>query len=346
MSISTVPRARLHLLLALMLGSCSQPGGESASGGSGSGESSATEGATGEPTGGTGGTGGTGESTGAVDPGEAIEAICTAMLGCTCPVPNYPSQEECVASRTMAEALVEQSAAENGLNYDPGCVSKQAEKIAALGCSNVYPESTQECAAQCWPVYGDKQIGEGCAPYEYGSSCAQGLRCSFQYVCVVGCDGQPGDPCEYFDQCLKGLYCRFTDAGVCTPYLKAGDACSDADVHLCGEGLYCDDVKLVCEAFGAVGDACGGGPGERKCAKDSYCDEVQLECLPLPQANEPCAGGFQCASGFYCRSDENGSECRAETAVGGVCQVDSAHCVEGSECVDNVCTVDPPAVCF
>lgn len=308
------------VLVSLASLSCKSSGGEENGGATSS--SSSSESTSGETVGGetvgsgtigSGTTDATPTSTGGpdVDPREDhAEKICTAVLACECTVPPFADMGTCVAEIVGEFEEAEAKAAENGLVYDETCAAKVAAAYPTADCK--YPEPSVTCDL-CQVVSGQRQVGDECTWYVYGSDCAPNLVC-LNSTCYAPCgqtgEGQPCVPASTINMCAEGLHCPnetqtcvklpgegepcpyfecadgFTcGAGVCTTPLGEGENC---EAVCCGDGLYCshEEGGEVCKPRIAGGKACS--------------PELPSSCV------ERCVDGFDCdGEPFMCREDNS-----------------------------------------
>ena len=335
MSIQQSLRTSFHLLLVLSAAHCTPGDGGAPT----TDETSSDSGGDASPT----DEGPTGGSTAFEDPTAAMAAICAEIFACECSAPPFASLEACVAGWTDEAEALKKAAADLGLQYDPGCLDVTAEIYASIDCAGGYPKVPPGCEWDCKSVYGTKAIDEDCIKTEIGDDCAQGLKCSYEWVCVAACDGQEGDACEYKEDCGEGLYCRSDGENVCARYLDVDAACSP-EIDQCADGHYCHAAKLTCEAFAGLDEACAV---ESYCDAGLACDLETLRCVPEPATGEPCGDQLECEDGAYCIIGFNGTDdiCTAYTPVGEFCEDDTIWCADSSSCLDNVCTAFDPYVC-
>lgn len=197
----------------------------------------------------------------------------------------------------------------------------------ALNCQ--YPDQESYCSL-CSVVSGDRQLGEDCTAYAFGSDCAQGLTCEYPGRCTGRCGQVPeGGYCLTSMECNDGLKCA---GSVCTAGAGAGESCVDTPC----------EYGLVCGADGRCGSPAGAG---ESCA--NLCCGEGLFCLNdvcYPQLGEGGACGFtgfttcgdRCVAGLQCDNDDSG-ECVPYRQEGESCDWFGLQCDAGLDCVDDVC---------
>jgi hypothetical protein len=122
-----------------------------------------------------------------------------------------------------------------------------------------------------------------------------------------------------------------------------GDLCEVGYVSLpCGEGLDCDyvDGEAICVAARELGDAC---PDYDCHSNELVCDSNTQVCVEPAALGESCEV-LSCAPGLYCDGGKDFT-CQAQFEVGHGCASDNV-CAGGADCINNVCTAPPPAICY
>jgi hypothetical protein len=239
---------------------------------------------------------------------ELERTVCRLYEDCGCAI-----EPDCEGSIDIQSAFDVAQAAR--LDYDEECMGELVARYEAQGCAARGEDAELTCAEACKPLFGAVGAGQPC---EY-------------HISSVG----PGfhvrvDDCDRYHECVGSVCvprCWETDGA---PPAGEGKSCAETT---CEAGLWCYWETDVCEALPGPGDPCPGG----ECI-DAWCDTAaELVCRELVAMNGECMGHFMCDTG-YCPD----GRCRARPEEGEEC---FGPCVEGLECIDEVCTPPPAAVC-
>ncbi len=284
------------------------------------------------------------DSTTPLDPGQACDAVATAMcdkLNQCAPtelLTLYGDHATCLA-RIKVVCLPMMSA--------PG--------------SKTTPESAQQCAdgirtGTC-DIYFAHGLPATClgspGTLADGAACAVGAQCESTY-----CQVAHGSSC-----------------GVCARRASAAGACTEEAG--CASGLTCAGGS--CVAFGGIGSACGA---KQPCRRDLICRnatcgkplEAGQPCDPLRQecnmvaglycgksklcgqastakAGEACGlfasnGVAVCTGGATCTNMLASGLCQAPAPDGAACDAQKGPaCMAPADCVGGVCKIADPALC-
>jgi hypothetical protein len=277
-----------------------------------------------------------------------VEALCRHRGDCACPIQTEEgaSVDTTAACESTFGAVVDayfEAAGTLLLTYDDVCVGEIVRDLDWQACAPPGDDRATTCAQRCAPVFGVQDVGEPCVelarvePLHSAlplSNCAQGLECRWD-VCVEAlpfCEGaHEGQSCEVNGNppCAENLNCAFDEGQfMCEAFGRLGDPC---DFWPCNEGV-CDPNSFVCEPPPTLGQACTTScePG------DSYCN-ASGACAALLPDGERCTGHPDCVSG-YCPD----GWCTGRPEEGEIC---FGPCVEGLDCVDQICRAPVGAVC-
>jgi hypothetical protein len=208
------------------------------------------------------------------------------------------------------------------------------------------------CYRQCWDESPCPE-GQYCG-YANRTMCLplgeDGAGCDDDEGCVSGycndadqCGTRPGigDPCFGYGDCYPRGYCS---GGVCVERARPGRPCDSYDSclqpYLCLEGR-CRLISLSCEPA-SVGEQC---TYLQFCDESSYCG-TSFRCVRRVGLGESCSGiPNECEAGLYCAYDEAaGMTCQDGATAGDPCGAEMP-CVDGTTCVDDVCTEETGEEC-
>jgi hypothetical protein len=109
-----------------------------------------------------------------------------------------------------------------------------------------------------------------------------GLRCDGSACVSLTADG---GQCAIYTDCVVPDFCDAT-TGTCAPRKASGATCIGEALE-CADGLYCDDVHMVCAAQLDVGAAC---TDNTQCLTGN-CPNGACEATPTGGANVLCGAG-------------------------------------------------------
>lgn len=268
---------------------------------------------------------------------DPAEALCDLHFSCDCTQTNYPDVATCVTDvrgkLDQQDEAARTFAADNGLDFDQGCVDKVREVPEDLGCELEVAESNK-CLA-CAVVHGDQPLGAGCTVKGFFSDCARDLVCNAG-LCVDPCQRlSAGDSCgqgSSIATCGEGLFCDSGNTKKCQPTGGVGSPCPTGDG--CNEDTYCKDMK-TCEAPPRAGEPCGP---LGLCAEQLYCAGATT-CEAIPGDGQPCPD-FLCQQYLVCEA----GACKPGPGVGEPCP-SNGSCGPDTECQGETCVVEQAAVC-
>ena len=176
------------------------------------------------------------------------------------------------------------------------------DESAVEPCLAAYAQADALCTPQTWQqiltlrraIWSACKVVRGTTPP--GGGCSTSLSCAepdgeTTANCVAGTCRvleilPEGATCPFqsgaVSTCDSGLYCSATQdaAGVCTPELALGAACSGIlGDPACGFGNYCDSVDKICKkTVNLGGPSCKQG---FECVSFE-CDRTTATCAPVP----------------------------------------------------------------
>lgn len=263
---------------------------------------------------------------------EAAEAICAQLFACACgdnlftdaiePLP-WADEAACVAEKEPELQTMLDDMLADGATFSPECGGEYIAGFERLRCDSAWDYvgggGSYYQGFLCPLAVREQEVGAACQGDYSGrvNDCGEGKLCSQDSFTCVEIDDLPiaeGRICRvsYIDlPCDEGLSCIYDNTDGehrCVPPYAIGDACPNYECP--GADLTCNYETFVCEAPAGLGDSCEAA----SCAAGLYCD-----------------GGkdFTCQAKF-----EFGEGCANDTV-----------CAHGADCINNICTPPPPAIC-
>lgn len=210
------------------------------------------------------------------------DSVCGEKEACEC---EGHDPEACRTRERDDFTRVQEAAEAAGLTFDPDCVAHHVEDRDTPDCAGEERvEGRPACEQQrCQLFHGTAQFGERCEdlvlpifaemglPSFVASTCAQGLRCTFE---------------RCWDFCISE-----------DPRAGGGEECRDGiPTAYCEDDLFCnEDDPGTCEPSAGPMESCR----ERPCDHDHYCDPAYV-CKPRPGVGSSCTGN-ECELGLTCR---------------------------------------------
>lgn len=283
---------------------------------------------------------------------EASLTLCWSppIFACTPFLPNVPVGETCFPLSPPAGTMCVDG-------YCPDDGTCPSTCVAAVGLGEAC-SAGPECGSAAWCDSGFCRArgaeGEPCG------ACLSGLQCLTTPSGAQVCSSSgrfPGESCDETNPCLTPGYCvegtcrtSSPRGGACPPNLNAcpeGQLCVGASTGVlgtctdlpgvgeaclsdrCESDAFCGETGR-CEAYGGVGDECGGllpacesslacvvsGPGNGR-------------CTPRGGPTDPCTSTYECLPDLVCVTES----CRAPGSVGDTCNVGEARtCATGLHC--------------
>ena len=171
---------------------------------------------------------------------ELAEAYCAAYQPCHCETlatdALHPDPDHCVSEQKARLIAAFDQAEEDGLDFDPGCMSQLLSRYQELGCESfaaVQIELGNPALSEnfgCALYHGDETDGIcEVVPGTSWSDCAAGQECLDNKCTPVQELVAEGEDClvnlsEYSYECASGLVCS-NQSGTCVPFIGAGEPC-------------------------------------------------------------------------------------------------------------------------